>query len=198
VFQFRNGDLPCWVMHWSHAHPLTGHRVRHAAWDVGRIGGAIMARGNADQEQRATDRAALRAGENVVVIGHGPGVGLELAAKAVSPSGHVVGVEPSKIMRDMAAARCETEIKAGIVELRASTADQTGCADNSMDAAISVNLRPGGRLVIFVHRHVLPVTAAELSAEAAAAGFTDLAVSERDRRFNSPAVELTGLASNTT
>lgn len=178
---------------------------------LGRIGGAIMARGNAEQEQRATDQANLRAGENVVVIGHGPGVGLGLAAKAVSPDGHVVGVEPSETMRDMAAARCETEIKAGVVELRASTADQTGCADNSMDAAISVNnvmlwdraagfselhrvLRPGGRLVVFVHRHVLPVTAAELSAEAAAAGFTELTVSERDRRFNSPAVELTGRA----
>jgi hypothetical protein len=82
---------------------------------LGRIGGAIMARGNADQEQRATDRAG-----------------------------------------------------------------------------------PGGRLVIFVHRHVLPVTAAQLSAEAAEAGFTELTVSERDRRFNSPAVELTGRAKKTT
>jgi ubiquinone/menaquinone biosynthesis C-methylase UbiE len=114
-------------------------------------------------------------------------------------------------MRDMAAARCSEEIKAGVVELRASTADQTGCADNSMDAAISVNnvmlwdrqagfaelhrvLRPGGRLVIAVHRHVMPVTADELSAEAAAAGFTELKVSQRDRRFNSPAVDLVGRA----
>jgi arsenite methyltransferase len=55
-------------------------------------------------------------------------------------------------------------------------------------------LRPGGRLVIFVHRHVPPVTAAELGAEAAAAGFTELTVSERDRRFTSPGVELTGRA----
>lgn len=178
---------------------------------LGRIGGAIMARGNAEQEELATRQAALKQGENVLVVGHGPGVGLLSAAKAVSPSGHVIGVEPSETMRAMAAARCASEIKAGLVELRASTADKTGCADNSMDAAISVNnvmlwdraagfselhrvLRPGGRLVIFVHRHVLPVTTAELSTEAAAAGFTDLTVSERARRFNSPAVELTGRA----
>ncbi|MBP2329820.1 ubiquinone/menaquinone biosynthesis C-methylase UbiE [Kibdelosporangium banguiense] len=178
---------------------------------LGRLGGRIMARGNAEQERQATDQAGLQAGENVVVVGHGPGIGLELAAKAVSPTGHVIGIDPSPAMRDMAAARCATEIKSGVVELRGRTADQTGCADNSMDAAISVNnvmlwnrsagfaelrrvLRPGGRLVITAHRHVLPVTAAQLSAEAAAAGFTDLTIRERERRFNSPAVELTGRA----
>jgi arsenite methyltransferase len=177
----------------------------------GRIGGTIMVRSNAGQEERATNQAGLRPGDKVVVVGHGPGVGLKLAARSVVPGGHVVGVEPSVAMRDMAASRCAGEIKSGVVELRGATADQTGCATNSMDAAISVNnvmlwdraagfrelhrvLRRGGRLVITVHRHVLPVSASELAAEAITAGFKNVHVAERERRFVGPAVELTAQA----
>jgi ubiquinone/menaquinone biosynthesis C-methylase UbiE len=136
----------------------------------------VMARGNAEQERGAIAYARLRRGEHVLVLGPGPGVGVELAAAAVGPSGHVVAVEPSATMRRMAGARCAAPINTGVVEVRDGAAEHTRSADSSIDAAISVNnvmpwdrsagsaelarvLRPGGRLVLTVHRRVLGVPA---------------------------------------
>jgi hypothetical protein len=42
-------------------------------------------------------------------------------------------------MRDMAASRCASLLAEGSLELRDGGAERTGCADASMDAAISVN-----------------------------------------------------------
>lgn len=174
---------------------------------AGRLGGAMMARGNAEQEQWAVRHTQLRPATRVLVVGHGPGVGLAFAAATVGSGGHVVGVDPSATMREMAAARCAPQITAGQLELRDGTAEHTGCAEASIDAVISVNnvmlwdrpagfaelhrvLRPGGRLVITVHRHVLGIPPDQLHAEASAAGFVNLTFTLRDRRLNSPAVEL--------
>jgi arsenite methyltransferase len=179
----------------------------HPRGPLGRLGGALMARGNVEQEQWAVDAAQLQPGEQVLVVGHGPGVGLALAAAAVGPTGHVVGVDPSETMRRMAAGRCATWIRNGDVELREGTAESTGCQVDSVDVAISVNnvmlweldpgfaelarvLRPGGRLVVTVHRHVLGRAPDELGQAAARAGFDPVSLHLRSRRLNSPAVEL--------
>ncbi|MFG2058746.1 class I SAM-dependent methyltransferase [Micromonospora sp. NPDC048930] len=173
----------------------------------GRIGGAIMARGNADQERWAVERIAPPAGAHLLLVGHGPGVGLALAADRVDETGHVVGLDPSATMRQMAAARCAEGIAAGVVEIRDGSAEHTGCADGSMDAIISVNnvmlwdrraglaetyrvLRPGGRLAIAVHRHVLDTSPEQLTNDVRAAGFVDVSLEVRPRRMNSPAIEL--------
>lgn len=166
-----------------------------------------MTRSNAEQERWAVDHAELRDGADVLIVGHGPGLGIEEAAAATAPTGHVVAVDPSATMRDMAAARCAALIGDGRVEVRDGTAEATGCAHGTVDVAISVNnvmlwnrpagfaelfrvLRPGGRLVLSVHRHVLDVDPVQLVDDAQSAGFTDAHLSERARRFNSPAVEL--------
>lgn len=175
---------------------------------LGRAGGGLMARGNAEQEQWAVDSAELGPGEHVLVVGYGPGVGLALAARAVGESGHVVGVDPSETMRHMAATRCAAEIRNGTVEVRTGTAEATRCEAASVGAAISVNnvmlwnlpdgfaeiarvLRPGGRLVVTVHRHVLGRAPDELRDAAEKAGFEAVSLNLRKRRRNSPAVELT-------
>ena len=111
----------------------------HPRGPLGRVGGELMARGNARQEQRAVDLAEVTTGQSVLLVGHGPGVGVRAAARAVGASGHVVGVDPSATMRAMAANRCADLIAAGTVELRAGTAEDTGCPVASVHAAISVN-----------------------------------------------------------
>ena len=119
----------------------------------------------------------------------------------------MVAVEPSAVMRDVAARRCAEQAASGTVEVRDGTAERTGCPDASVDAVLSVNnvmlwdrqvglaelarvLRPGGRLVVSVHRHVLDVSPEQLRADVAGAGFADVAVTVRPRRYTSPAVEL--------
>jgi arsenite methyltransferase len=183
--------------------PLFGH----PRGVLGRLGGALMSRGNAEQEHWAVTAAQLQPGQRVLVLGHGPGVGLALAADEVGRTGHVVGVDPSQTMRQMAATRCASQVRDGIVELCTGTAEETSCDGASIDAAISVNnvmlwdleasfaelarvLRVGGTLVITVHRHVLGHSPDALRQAAERAGFVLVSLNLRDRRFNSPAAEL--------
>ena len=170
----------------------------HPRGVAGRLGGSIMARGNREHERDAIAHATLSSGECALVVGHGLGVGVALALEAVSPGGHVIGVDPSDLMRTMAAERSAGAIQTGDVELRAGSAEHTGCADGSVDAAISVNnvmlwdraagfaelhrvLRPGGRLVVTAHRQVQDVEPGRLRAEAEAAGFVDVRVTVKAR-----------------
>ncbi|MGH3977729.1 MAG: class I SAM-dependent methyltransferase [Pseudonocardiaceae bacterium] len=179
----------------------------HPSGILGRIGGALMAWGNGEQERWAVEQAGLGPGDRVLAVGHGPGLGVQLAARAVAPGGQVVGVDPSAVMRQMATARCSGAVADGVVELREGTAERTGCEDASMDAVISVNnvmlwdlaagfaelvrvLRPGGRLVVTVHRIVLDVEPEQLRDEAAGAGLVDLTVAVNPRQRNERKVEL--------
>jgi ubiquinone/menaquinone biosynthesis C-methylase UbiE len=180
----------------------------HPRGIAGSLGGWVMARSNAEQERWVVEQARLEPGAQVLVVGHGPGVGVAAAAAAVAPQGHVVGVDPSATMRAMATTRCTANSRAGTVEIRDGSAEDTGCEDASIDVALSVNnvmmwnrsagfaevlrvLRPGGRLVLSVHRHVLDTSPEQLVDDAKRAGFSNVTLSLRDRRLNSPAVEVT-------
>jgi ubiquinone/menaquinone biosynthesis C-methylase UbiE len=171
----------------------------HPRGVLGRVGGALMAYGNSEQERWAVEQAGLAPGQRVLVVGHGPGLGLRLAAAAVSPGGLVIGVDPSSVMRQMATAWCAAAVRAGVVQLREGTAEDTDCADASVDAVISVNnvmlwdrragfdelvrvLRPGGRMVLTVHRPVLDVTPDALAQEASEAGLAEVTVGVRRRQ----------------
>ncbi|RZQ60405.1 class I SAM-dependent methyltransferase [Amycolatopsis suaedae] len=151
---------------------------------LGRLGGGMMARGNAATEHHVVGVAGLTGTETVLVVGPGPGVGLAAAAARAAV---VIGVDPSAAMLDACRQRCGDE-----VTLRRGTAEHTGLADDSVDVVLSVNnvqlwddreagfaelrrvLRPGGRLVLSAHEKWLPLPRHELADEVAAAGFTDL------------------------
>ncbi|MBN6037507.1 class I SAM-dependent methyltransferase [Amycolatopsis sp. 195334CR] len=153
---------------------------------LGRLGGWVMAAGNAATERHVVDVARLTQGETVLVVGPGPGVGVLAAA---GRAGRVIGVDPSAEMLELCAERCEG---AENVELHLGSAAETGLDDNSADVVISVNnvqlwpdraaalaelrrvLRPGGKLVLSAHEKWLPVSRHELAAEVTEAGFTDL------------------------
>ncbi|WP_406346659.1 class I SAM-dependent methyltransferase [Streptomyces sp. NBC_00648] len=171
----------------------------------GLIGGAIMSRGNAEQEAWAVEHADLAPGKQVLEIGPGPGVGLALAAEAVAPGGRAIGVDPSATMRALARERCALHLATGHATLREGTADDTGLPDASVDSAISVNnvtlwdrqaaykelqrvLRPGGVLVIVHHRHTMNTTPEQLHDELVEAGFADVTLDVRGRTLNRAAV----------
>jgi arsenite methyltransferase len=151
---------------------------------LGRFGGLAMAFGNAATERRVVELASITPEETALVVGPGPGVGLEETARH---AGRTIGVDPSPDMLALAHRRCGDS-----VELKRGTAEATGEPDDSVDVVLSVNnvqlwddraagfaelyrvLRPGGRLLLSSHEKWLPVSRHELADEAAAAGFTDL------------------------
>jgi len=158
----------------------------------------VMVRGNAPQERWAVELADLRPGHRVLVLGHGPGVGLALTAAAVGDDGFVLGVDPSGAMRKMASARCADGVRSGRVEIRDGTSERTACADASVDRVISVNnitmwdrpasfrelrrvLRPGGQLTIVAHRHIMNTSPEELRADVETGGFADVDLAVRGR-----------------
>jgi len=131
-----------------------------------------MARSNAQLTHRVVAALNLSGEETVVEVGPGPGVGLWLLAEAL-PSGRVIGVEPSPVMRAQAAAR--TRRFADRVEIIDATAASVTLPAGSVDAVCAVNnvqlwqplpaslarvfhlLRPGGSIMIGItERAVLP------------------------------------------
>lgn len=54
---------------------------------LGRVGAAVMVRANAERESWAVDQAQLTPGANVLVVGHGPGVGLAEPEEAARAAG---------------------------------------------------------------------------------------------------------------
>jgi SAM-dependent methyltransferase len=160
-------------------------------------------------EQAALGMAEPRDNESFLVIGFGPGVGLELLLDAVAPAA-VLGVDPSRAMVNAARRRLARHRLRRSVELLRAPA--TGIpAARTFDAAIAVNceqfwdphrdsleaiasaLRPGGRLVTVTHqwaiekRHSLPDWKALVQADLAGAGLGAPAWSQ-DRYRSGPAI----------
>ncbi|MGH3448376.1 MAG: class I SAM-dependent methyltransferase [Nocardioidaceae bacterium] len=156
---------------------------------LGRLGGRLMARGNAATEQHMVTLADLQQEEVVLVMGPGPGIGLQAAAQC---SAHVIGIDPSEVMLDGCRRRCADAIGRGRTQLIQATAEHTGQPDCSVDVVIAVNnvsmwsdrqagctelhraLRPGGRLLVSMHQKWLPGGLNALADTVAASGFTDV------------------------
>lgn len=134
----------------------------------GGIAARAMASLNADMEKAALAMADARDDERFLVIGFGPGVGLEMLLNAVAPAA-VVGIDPSRAMISSARRRLARHPLYPRVELLQLSAADIPAA-RTFDAAIAVNceqfwephraslgavadaLRPGGRLVSITHR----------------------------------------------
>ncbi|GAB2750736.1 class I SAM-dependent methyltransferase [Salinifilum aidingensis] len=155
----------------------------------GRLGGWLMAHGNAATERRVVTLAAPREQEIVLVLGPGPGIGLQAAAQR---SAQAIGLDPSGAMLDACRRRCAELIQRGRVRLVQATAEHTEQPDRSVDVVISVNnvqiwsdrqagcrelhrvLRPGGRLLLSAHQKWLPGGLTALAETVSAAGFADV------------------------
>jgi SAM-dependent methyltransferase len=133
----------------------------------GRIAAKVMERMNAEAEREAVRRLDPQQGARVLVIGFGPGIGLK--ALLEHPVGHVIGIDPSQVMQDAAAARNGAAIEAGRLRLIKASAADLDPDTGPFDAAIAVHtlqicrpfaptaaklaevLRPGARLIGITH-----------------------------------------------
>jgi ubiquinone/menaquinone biosynthesis C-methylase UbiE len=132
---------------------------------LGKLGGTVMARMNRPAAAWGIELLGLRENETVLEIGFGPGVAIELLARA-APDIRVAGIDPSSEMVGQAARRNAAAIARHAVDLRRGSADDLPFDGDSFDATLAINsmqvwpdamaglremrrvLRPGGRAAL--------------------------------------------------
>jgi len=148
----------------------TGMAAAGEAFDgpIGIIAAAIMARANRAAEEEAVAELAPGPGDDVLVAGFGPGVGLHVLAGRIA-DGCIAGIDPSQVMLNQARRRNRAAVESGRIEVLRGTADDLPWPGGSFDAVLTVNtiqlwrpfdasarevtrvLRPGGRLISYTH-----------------------------------------------
>ncbi|MBR0713677.1 class I SAM-dependent methyltransferase [Bradyrhizobium liaoningense] len=137
--------------------------ARNARGLLGRLIAFIMARETWSQNLRVMDALRIEQADHILEVGCGHGRSLtELAARA--PQGHIVGVDPSELMVEIAEQRTRPLIEAARVEVVHSGVESLPFPDGVFDKAQCVHvlyfwkdvetslreiarvLKPGGRL----------------------------------------------------
>ncbi|MCI4387488.1 hypothetical protein PGIGA_G00074680 [Pangasianodon gigas] len=135
-------------------------------------------------EENAVTLCEIQHDETVLEVGHGPGLGLEVAVQLLTgPGGKLFGVDYSKYMHHMATERMQEHIASGKVTLYCSDVAAIPLEDSSVDKVFHCNsyyywpdlkvaaseihrvMKPGGlmvttlrldRVVLFASKKVLP------------------------------------------
>ena len=138
----------------------------HPRGPAGRLGGFVMGRCRAQQEEIAD--LLDEPGELLCELGAGPGLMATLLAERHPKLGLAL-IDPSPIMRSQAARRCADLVISGRVTIADGTAENLGLADGSCDTVLAVNsvamwpnpsaalaeihrvLRPGAQVILSWH-----------------------------------------------
>jgi ubiquinone/menaquinone biosynthesis C-methylase UbiE len=166
---------------------------------LGRLGGTIMARMNADCGSWVTDLLEVRTSDAVLEVGFGPGVVIQRLATLAS-SGRVVGIDQSREMVRQARARNATAIQSNRADLRCGSVESLPFDDNTFDKSLAINsmqvwpdailglrevrrvMKPGGRIALgFTPYSGQPNQG--LADALTAAGFKEAHVVEGDKGF---------------
>ena len=105
---------------------------------LGRLGGVIMARMNADCGAWVIDLLEVTPFDRVLEVGFGPGVVIQRLAK-LAAAGHIAGIDLSREMVEQARARNATAIQDGRVELHHGSVQSLPFDGNSFDKALTIN-----------------------------------------------------------
>jgi len=180
----------------------------------GWIAGRIMAtrESNVTRNLWVADLLSPAPTARICEIGHGPGLAIEALASTLT-SGHIVGVEISKLMSQTAARRNRAAVEAGRVEFRVADSANLPADLGQFDLIFGVNasmfwadtqaainglvdrLAPGGELVLVfmpppTSDHTAAAVAADYGRHFAAAGLTNIGHDEMD--FDPPAIATRG------
>jgi len=172
---------------------------------LGRLGGIIMTRANADFGAWVVSRLEIGPRDSVLEVGFGPGVVIQRLSVLAS-AGFVAGVDPSREMVEQARARNATAIRNGRVELRQDSVENLPFDDDSFDKAPAINsvqvwpdavaglseiwrvVKPGGRIALgFTPYSGQPKET--LTEMLTAAGFTNARLVESGKGFCALAIK---------
>jgi ubiquinone/menaquinone biosynthesis C-methylase UbiE len=144
---------------------FVAEQARNAHGPLGRLIAFIMARETWDHNKRAMDALEIEARDHVLDIGCGPGRSIAALA-ALAPQGHIVGIDPSELMAEVAVERNKALIRAQRAEIMIASAAALPFPDNTFDKALCVHVvyfwndlaaafgeiarvtKPGGRLAL--------------------------------------------------
>jgi len=105
---------------------------------LGRLGGLIMARMNAEFGAWVIHLLQIAPNDSVLEVGFGPGVVIDYLSK-LSPAKHIAGIDPSPEMVEQARARNIIAIQSGRVDLRNGSAGSLPFEENRFDKVLAVN-----------------------------------------------------------
>ena len=105
---------------------------------IGRLGGHIMARSNAECGVWVSDLLQIASSESVLEIGFGPGVLINHLSR-LAPAGRIAGVDPSIEMVKQARARNSSSIQNGSVYLQCGSVQSLPFEDNTFDKVLAIN-----------------------------------------------------------
>jgi ubiquinone/menaquinone biosynthesis C-methylase UbiE len=172
---------------------------------LGQLGGLILAHMNRACATWAVNLLDIKPDDNVLEVGFGPGVGIQLLASQAF-EGYVAGVDSSKEMVAQATARNKKVIEGGWVDLQHGSAESLPFADNTFDKALAINsmhlwpdaiaglqemrrvIRPGGKVAL----GFTPTSGQQNKGVAellTAAGFVEARVVEREKDFCALAIK---------
>jgi ubiquinone/menaquinone biosynthesis C-methylase UbiE len=132
---------------------------------LGRLGGIIMARMNAECGAWVCDLLQVGPNDSVLEVGFGPGVVIQRLSK-LARGGHVAGIDLSQEMVEQARTRNMSAIQSGRVDLRHGSVESLPFDDASFDKALAINsmqvwpdavvglreirrvMKPGGRIAL--------------------------------------------------
>ena len=156
--------------------------ARDARGLLGRLIAFIMARETWSQNLRVMDALCIEPADRILDVGCGHGRSLtELAARA--PRGHIVGVDPSELMIEIAEQRNRPLMKAARVDVIHSGVESLPFPDGAFDKAQCVHvlyfwkdvetspreiarvLKPGGRLGLLFRTNADPKAIASFPPE---------------------------------
>jgi len=105
---------------------------------LGRLGGMIMARTNADCGVWVIELLEIAPNDSLLEVGFGPGVTVQRLSEVAS-TGYVAGIDPSEEMVGQARVRNTTAIRSGRVDLRRGSAESLPFDDHVFDKALAIN-----------------------------------------------------------
>lgn len=107
-----------------------------AGWLVARF----LAANNLILEENAVTLSGIQPGDTVMELGHGPGQGLQAAAKLLTePTGHLIGVDYSEYMHQMARDLMKDLVASGKVTLHHCDVAAMPLPDSTVDKVFHCN-----------------------------------------------------------